>query len=275
MGIWEAVGGAVQGLLGSAFGNSGQRGADDQNDMNAALQKEFAQNGIRWKVADAQAAGIHPLYALGANTVSFSPTQVMGNDPRPDLGTMGQDIGRAIDSTRTAPERAETRMEALRTENASLQNDLLRAQIAKLNATQVGPPSPTATSSVFPDSAWSSLVAPRVEVQPLELNATDPGNPAKEAGVVADYTYSRGPSGSMSVVPSKDVKERIEDMNIAEMLWQLRNGLVIPRKDQYPDPRNYPPGQDRQWFRGFGGYDNRSSYGYKNRRYSSPIPERR
>lgn len=38
------------------------------NKQNLALQKDFANNSIQWKVADARKAGIHPLYALGAST---------------------------------------------------------------------------------------------------------------------------------------------------------------------------------------------------------------
>lgn len=41
-------------------------------------QKEFATHGIRWKVADAKAAGIHPLAAMGANTHSPSPIHIGG-----------------------------------------------------------------------------------------------------------------------------------------------------------------------------------------------------
>lgn len=50
-------------LLGGALSSRGQARANEQN---AALQREFAQYGIRWKVADAKAAGLHPLYAIGA-----------------------------------------------------------------------------------------------------------------------------------------------------------------------------------------------------------------
>lgn len=42
--------------------------------MNLNSNKEFAQNGIQWKVADAKAAGLHPLAALGAQTTSYAPS---------------------------------------------------------------------------------------------------------------------------------------------------------------------------------------------------------
>lgn len=63
-------------ILGGLMGdNSSAR----QNAQNIAYQKEFAQKGVQWKVEDAKKAGLHPLYALGANTTSFSPVPVTGS----------------------------------------------------------------------------------------------------------------------------------------------------------------------------------------------------
>jgi hypothetical protein len=45
---------------------------------NYDMQKEFAKHGIQWKVQDAKRAGINPLAALGATTVSGSPIPVGG-----------------------------------------------------------------------------------------------------------------------------------------------------------------------------------------------------
>lgn len=39
-----------------------------------AIQREFAQQGIRWKVEDAKAAGLHPLYALGGGSAASGTT---------------------------------------------------------------------------------------------------------------------------------------------------------------------------------------------------------
>jgi len=115
---------------------------------NIANQREFAQNGIRWKVADAQAAGLHPLAALGAQTSSFS--NVVGSDGlKTDFSGLGQDIGRAMDAGSTSSERTsrlagavEKTATALTLEKSSLENDLLRTQIAKQRA-QLGPPIPS------------------------------------------------------------------------------------------------------------------------------------
>lgn len=71
-----AIGAA--GAIGSALISAdSNRSASNRN---ADLQREFAQHGISWKVADAKRAGVHPLAALGAQTQSASPVYVGGND---------------------------------------------------------------------------------------------------------------------------------------------------------------------------------------------------
>lgn len=114
-------------------------------ERNIAMQREFAQNGIRWRVEDARAAGIHPLYAMGAQTHSFAPVSV-GNSMGPALASMGQDVGRAINATQTAPERMNATAEAaskLQLENMSLQNMLLASRVKLLNQSGGNPPIPS------------------------------------------------------------------------------------------------------------------------------------
>ena len=100
--IGSAIGGGL-GLIGNAQTNAANAAAAQQN---YEAQKEFAQYGIRWKVADAKAAGIHPLAALGAYTQGYTPSQTMFQSPDYSfLGEMGQGIGRAVDAKRTQAER--------------------------------------------------------------------------------------------------------------------------------------------------------------------------
>lgn len=74
--------GAVIGGLASAATNL--FGAD----RNIKNQKEYAQHGISWKVADAKRAGIHPLAAIGANTMAYSPVSI---------GDAGQNISSSVE----------------------------------------------------------------------------------------------------------------------------------------------------------------------------------
>lgn len=140
--------------------------ATNQNLANQmAMQKQFAKNGIRWRVEDARKAGIHPLYAIGANTASYTPSSVafqgdssLGNA----FAAAGQDIGRAINSTRTAPERADAftkSMQAITLQNAGLDLEIKKATLASQiarnrdNATPPGPggllpPTPFGTANL-------------------------------------------------------------------------------------------------------------------------------
>lgn len=149
--------GDILGFIGKgidAFSSSSQTDKRIQADkelqaQNIANQKEFAQHGVRWKVADAQAAGLHPLAALGAQTSSFS--NVVGADiplAKTDFGGMGQDIGRAIDAGSTQSERSDRMGQAIQRtaqvfqlEKLNLENEQLKSNIA-LTRSQLPPPIP-------------------------------------------------------------------------------------------------------------------------------------
>lgn len=117
--------------------------------QNIANQREFAQQGIRWKVADAEAAGLHPLAALGAQVSSYSPVSVGDLAmPRTSFGEMGQDIGRAITAGQTESERSGTMATAIsrvaqtfQLEKMNLENEVLKTDIA-LKRSQLPPPFP-------------------------------------------------------------------------------------------------------------------------------------
>lgn len=150
-------------LLGNLFNKSSQEDYNRQQmqiaQQNVAAQKEFAQHGISWKVADAQAAGLHPLAALGAQTTSFSPVSVGGSAPQMDFGSLGQDLGRAAKAMASSDAREavdQERMRKLELERAGLQNDVLRAELASKLSTQsrgagqLGPPMPVHGSVPLP-----------------------------------------------------------------------------------------------------------------------------
>lgn len=204
--IGDAISAGANLLGGSLSRNS----TGDANANNAAMQERFARNSIRWRVEDAKAAGVSPLFALGAPAYSFAPSFVGDNGIANAVSNMGSDISRSIHATRTAPERVQAQMEALALERGELENQLLRSQIAKMNA-QVGPPMP-----------GNGLT----EDVPLKRVIGEPGKYGDEAGNIPEVGFARTSSGGSAPVPSKDVKERIEDQLIPELLWSLRNNLM-------------------------------------------------
>lgn len=186
---------------------------------NEALQREFATQGIRWKVDDARAAGVHPLYALGANTVSYSPVSV-GGAPDTSLGSgvasAGQDLSRAIDSTRTAGERSvAAAASALALEKGGLENELLRVQIAKMRA-QVGPPMPALNDP----NGIPGQPATRVVSLPGDTKVfTNPSETQQD-----DISKEYGDEG-LPQIPGqyRFIRDTVAALNKKLVLWNLQN----------------------------------------------------
>jgi len=221
----------VSGLLGSKAQKNANKAQMQMAERNIALQKEFATKGIQWKVKDAQKAGVHPLYALGANTVSFSPVSV-GSTPETGLAegiaNMGQGIARAQETGFSTEGRIQNKILALQVQRGELENQKLASEIALMN--QAGqPPSITGNPIIDGQSAPN-----QVKVNPAEV--TSSRAPGIEAGSGNDAATIRTQNG-YAVVPSLDVKQRIEDVTPLEWQWMVRNGL-----NPAPPPRNPPPG---------------------------------
>lgn len=67
---------AISGAAAIAGGLINDRSNRRQASADRAMQREFAQYGIRWRVEDAKKAGIHPAVALGASVNGAQPTQI-------------------------------------------------------------------------------------------------------------------------------------------------------------------------------------------------------
>lgn len=142
-------------LLGGILGNKSAKKAADRE---YERQKEFAQSGIQWKVEDARKAGIHPALAVGANPASYSPSASIGTDY--GISQAGQDISRAIDTTRTSGQRQDAfalTMQKLQLDKAGLENEYLASQIAKVKQ-QIGPPM-AGTDYAIPGQTGSGVPA--------------------------------------------------------------------------------------------------------------------
>lgn len=116
---------------------------------NWEQQQEFAKSGLGWRVEDAKASGLHPLAALGAQLSGGSPVSVGSADlkldaPTRDIGSMGQDLGRAVAAMGTADEKGDAtaaKLQALQVERGELENSLLKTQIMKANQPAARQPS--------------------------------------------------------------------------------------------------------------------------------------
>lgn len=240
------------GSIGSLFGGSSKSALRAQENIagqNLKMQEAFAKEGIRWRVDDAKKAGIHPLYALGASIPSYSPSTYIPGDSGPKrdygsalrgLGQASQDLGRAIDAGRTSHERTDARLQELALTRGELENDLLRSQIARLNQPTI--PTPSLSRQFMPgqsDIEKNALVVHK----PLEVTRSHPTNPSQEPHPIIDTGFVRTNTG-LAPVPSKDVKERIEDQFVPEAMWALRNHLVpnLGSMDNAPPSSMLPQG---------------------------------
>lgn len=148
-------------------------------------QRDFAHHGIQWRVNDAVRAGLHPLYALGANVPTYSPVSTMGGGIGEGIREMGQDLSRSARATMTPQQQAmhELQLEevASRIRLTDAQTNALYSSSARLGQ-QAGPgiPSQLPTDSpvgtnLRPDPAQLSVM------KPVESRASALSNPAHSA----------------------------------------------------------------------------------------------
>lgn len=184
--MWGAITGAVANVgLDLYKGHQAYSHADFWNRQNVALQKEFAQNSIKWRVEDAKRAGVHPMAALGISGSSFSPvsTSIPGISDSSYLSDMGQNIDRAIQVGKDQDAQKEAKgftdtMNQLTLEKMGLENDVLRAEIASkqamLKQAQTPPAPKVNVSAPFGD----------------QLDAPPPVGSSPPVGGVDSFDYS-------------------------------------------------------------------------------------
>lgn len=234
-------------LLGGMLGNKAQEKAQRQNMAHEAAmrkkeydqQKEFAQSGIQWKVQDADKAGVHPLYALGANTVSYAPQSIGSTQLQPEgfgyVADAGQHLGRAISSTTSKPGQVDgfTRaVQALQLDGLGLDNDIKRADLAsKIATTQQG------SMPGIPGVAtrWLLEGQPGGEIDySRKQSPAEPGAPFQTAGAAPDVMFTKTNTGGYAPVMPENVQEAYENDMIGRWQWMLRN-RIVPGWGQYPN----------------------------------------
>lgn len=221
MSLLGGIIGAGSSLLGGIIGNraaakqqeASHQFAREQQDESEALQREFAQNGIRWRVEDAKAAGLHPLFALGgggsaytpsAQSVSFGSDNHMGRA----VSEAGQHIARSIQPSMTAEQREthQAQLEALRaaslrdTAHADYYASLAgRARTEPASAPFPQVPSSAHTNPDFHTSVQNPDLRKRgigiVEVKPSEATSFAAGDRSSAAATDVAwkrYTYQDG-----------------------------------------------------------------------------------
>ena len=156
----------------------------EQVARNEALQREFAQSGIQWRVEDAKKAGIHPLAAIGGGGAAYgSPSISLGGGRGPSgsvggfsgtgsassplpasMAAMGQDLTRAMMASANAETRDTAFQETVREmqlQNMAMRNDLLASQIQRLKNGGTGPAIPTPPAGTATEAPLDTKIEKR------------------------------------------------------------------------------------------------------------------
>lgn len=239
------------------------RQALEEQQANRQMQYEFAQNGIRWRVEDANAAGLHPLAALGASGASYSPTSTSlmsesrGNSYR-SLSRMGQDASRAMMAMATPQEQEIKRLtlDRMKTDNLIAGMELLERKNRLLNSTGTG-------SGVGDNAGYSIGGQPdglkwsgrRIDLIPNKITYDEPGAPQQTAGASSMFDMYKTKRGFLGLLNQK-AAESTEDDWLAKIgihLQSLLSGAEGPQNMT----KNFrvPHGYDRYAYGGpVGGY---------------------
>lgn len=221
--------GEILGAVGSiAGGILGNKSAEKAAKRNEAVQREFAQNSLQWKSADAEKAGISKVFAMGAPTQSFTPSSVGGNFDF--LGSAGQNIGRAISANQTPAGQAGAiprAAQAVQLEGLQLDNEFKRAQIASLNKNLLqagqppGVPDPS-TSYAMPGQPVSGDVT-----RSTKLDAIGPHTGLVPGSTPENMLVQTG-SGKYTPMLAPGTQEALESMGwLAQRQAEMRN-IVYP-----------------------------------------------
>lgn len=211
--ITSSLIGAGASLAGGFFGNKSKADADRKN---YEMQKEFAQNGIRWRVADARAAGLHPLAALGMSPSAASPSFQAGDTSF--LHDFGQNIGRAVQAGMTRAERAATAnfenvSRDLSLEKQRAEIDVLKSEVRK-------------NDSFMANQLADNLVASNRAVHQSGLGPSFPSAGASgRLGYTSDvpaFTNAITSTGSRVTIPNPDVAEALEENFLARQNYNFR-----------------------------------------------------
>lgn len=259
---------AGAGLIGGFLNSNSTKKANEQNAAlareNIAQQREFAQQGLTWKIDDAfrNADRVHPIYSMGSTGPTFSPVSAnfaADTGVGSAIASAGQDIGRAVNATATGKQRTDAftvASQKLAIEKGTLENELLRTELASKNGRlrQVSAPPFPGDNYLIPGQPSSGIVD-AVKDKALERIRGHPDAKHMEPGAITDVGHART-SGGLFPVPGDDTKQRIEDNFYQETMHFLRNNLLPMISPVFNDPPKVKLKEGHTWV-----YD--PVYGYK------------
>lgn len=265
--------GPILGAIGSiAGGLLGNKSSEKAAKENLANQKLFAQNSLQWKAQDAEKAGISKVFAMGAPTMSFTPSSVGGNFDF--LGNAGQNIGRAMQAGQSNEQQVQgtnRQAQAIQLEGMGLDNDIKRAQLNSILQTQNQAGTPPGIPA--PNQEWvipGQIAQSNPELQNQTKNdvTSTSGNTGHVAGTRPGVGYYDTGMGGYDSHLASQLAEAFEQDETGSTLWQLRNRLLSPLGgSQYAPKFPVLPWQTRYFNPRLWQWENRDRSSFPNRSY--------
>lgn len=267
MGLGSAIGGAIGGVGSIVGGIISGDNAQAIAGMNYEAQKEFAQNGIRWKVEDAKRAGIHPLYALGASTQGYSPTTAgyTGDFGISDAAAQfGQGFERAQQAKMTKEERDKQEVRDAIQDMAALEDlnqkrrmndaqirlansEIFRNFALSTNALRnsgLPPAMPGGPGGVIPGQG-ESYATGQTTPEISEVVTSAPGLPSVQAGSPPDARFYSTATGR-APLPTEESGDAMDAAFGSGIQWSLRNNLLPYLANFFPI--NDPHRRDGEYY---------------------------
>jgi len=219
-----AAGGLVGGMLGSS---SAQRSQARQQ----AWEKEVMQNAIQWRMSDAKAAGVHPIYALGAQVAQGSTGIPLSDPLGPAVSEMGQNIGNVVARSAPVMERQRHELE-LQLGAANLAESDARRQMYLSEAAKnrqagvsgLGIMGDPVVEGQSPNV--SGMANDLIDVRPPQVDVSKADYGSIIAGSHPTYQLSvMGPRGELPLMHYKLQGESLAEM-MESMPWYEKLGMI-------------------------------------------------
>lgn len=227
-----AAGSIAGGLISNLFNRRQQNQAEN-------FQRELAQHGVSWRVQDAKNAGIHPLFALGAQIPQVNP-MVLGDSLGPSLAQAGQMIGNSMANQLSTEQKA---MEFAQYQAAISQADRNFAEAGYFNSltaknqqSMMGEaPNPLGIHHENPMAGQKPAVPGGseglVNIKAVDQPTMKAGRPGIQSGVYEGHQIVRLAPGLPMVFPALEGEAWMEHWS--EMSWLDKMAVVNRNAEIY------------------------------------------
>lgn len=169
-------------------------------------QKEFAKNQLQWRVQDAKAAGLHPLFALGGGG-GTSPTFMAGQSP---MGSAIADSAAAIGSAvagRPSELSKQLQSAQIQSINSQTERNQAEAALARSQAARVAQTAnvtPSIASAVVDEALAPGTQVGATRVSPVETVTRTRGDESTQAGTQPLFSKYSTRTGRYMYGPRSD-----------------------------------------------------------------------